>query len=171
MLATLCTWREATGDGGEPSGRAQPCMALTLMPLMAWNGPGPTFRSTANAGAARLQDAAPGLEVYKAGSWHLVEPLADALVINIGDIAQVLSNDRYHATLHRVRASSTGERYSVPFFFNPAYSASYQPLSSVVETDQSPLYSAINWGEFRASRAAGDYADIGEEIQISDFRL
>ena len=56
-LATLRTWCEATGDGGEPSGRAQPCMALALM---AWNGPGPTFRSTANAGAARLQDAAPG---------------------------------------------------------------------------------------------------------------
>ena len=55
-LATLRTWCEATGDGGEPSGRAQPCMALTLK---AWNGPAPTFRSTANAGAARLQDAAP----------------------------------------------------------------------------------------------------------------
>jgi len=118
-----------------------------------------------------LQDAAPGLEVYKAGSWHLVEPLADALVINIGDIAQVLSNDRYHAALHRVRASSTFERYSVPFFFNPSYSASYQPLRSVFETGERPLYSAINWGEFRASRAAGDYADVGEEIQISDFRL
>ena len=118
-----------------------------------------------------LQDSAPGLEVYKAGSWHLVEPLADALVINIGDIAQVLSNDRYHAALHRVRASSTYERYSVPFFFNPSYSASYQPLRSVVETGERPLYSAINWGEFRASRAAGDYADVGEEIQISDFRL
>ena len=54
---TPATRSEATGDGGEPSGRAQPCMALTLM---AWNGPAPTFRSTANAGAARLQDAAPG---------------------------------------------------------------------------------------------------------------
>ena len=118
-----------------------------------------------------LQDGAPGLEVYKAGSWHLVEPLEDALVVNIGDIAQVLSNDRYQAALHRVRASHTSERYSVPFFFNPSYSASYQPLRSVVETGERPLYSAINWGEFRASRAAGDYADIGEEIQISDFRL
>ena len=55
-LAALRTWCEATGDGGEPSGRAQPCMALTLK---AGNGPAPTFRSTANAGAARLQDAAP----------------------------------------------------------------------------------------------------------------
>ena len=38
-----------TGDGGEASSRAQACMALTLT---AWEGLGPTFRSTANAGAA-----------------------------------------------------------------------------------------------------------------------
>ena len=55
--ATLRARCEAAGGGGEPSGRAQACMALALM---AWNGPVPTCRSTANAGAARLQDAAPG---------------------------------------------------------------------------------------------------------------
>ena len=44
-----------TGDGGEASSRAQACMALTLI---AWEGLGPTFRSTANAGDARLRSAA-----------------------------------------------------------------------------------------------------------------
>ena len=38
-----------TGDGGEASSRAQACMALTLT---AWEGLGPTFRSTANVGDA-----------------------------------------------------------------------------------------------------------------------
>ena len=28
----------------------------------------------------------------------------------------------------------------------------------------------ISWGEFRNARAAGDYANDGEEIQISHFR-
>ena len=45
-----------TGDGGEASSRAPACMALTLV---AWEGLGPTFRSTANAGDARLRSAAP----------------------------------------------------------------------------------------------------------------
>ena len=34
-----------------------------------------------------------------------------------------------------------------------------------------PHYRPINWGEFRASRTAGDYADYGDEIQISDYRI
>lgn len=32
-----------------------------------------------------------------------------------------------------------------------------------------PRYSAIRWGDFRTMRYLGDYADIGEEIQIEQF--
>jgi isopenicillin N synthase-like dioxygenase len=42
-----------------------------------------------------LQDVQPALEVFRDGRWHLVEPLADALVVNIGDVVEVWSNDRY----------------------------------------------------------------------------
>ena len=94
---------------------------------------------------------------------------AGALTINIGDIVQVWSNDRYRAPLHRVLANSSHPRYSAPFFLNPNYQAMYAPLPSALE-GRAPLYHPINWGEFRAGRAAGDYADVGDEIQISDFR-
>ena len=118
-----------------------------------------------------LQDSQPGLEVYRQGEWHLVEPRADALVINIGDIVQVWSNDRYQASLHRVIASASAERLSAPFFFNPAYATDYAPLPSTVDRRNPARYRPINWGEFRAGRAAGDYADCGEEIQISHYRI
>lgn len=118
-----------------------------------------------------LQDEQPGLEVYRNGHWHLVEPRADALVINIGDIVQVWSNDRYVAALHRVIVNSDKARYSAPFFFNPAYSAHYAPLPTTIDRHHPPRYRSINWGEFRALRAAGDYADHGEEVQISHYRL
>jgi isopenicillin N synthase-like dioxygenase len=117
-----------------------------------------------------LQDRQPGLEVFKDEAWHLVEPRDDALVINIGDIVQVWSNDRYEAALHRVVASTTSERFSAPFFFNPSYSTNYAPLPSTVDHMHPPRYRSINWQEFRARRAAGDYADEGEEIQISHYR-
>ena len=68
-----------------------------------------------------LQDDQPGLEVFRHKRWHLVEPRRDALVVNIGDIVQVWSNDRYRAALHRARANSEAERFSAPFFFNPSY--------------------------------------------------
>ena len=117
-----------------------------------------------------LQDEQPGLQVFRRGAWTFVEPNPDALVVNIGDVVQVWSNDRYPAALHRVIASDRHERYSAPYFFNPAPSAFYAPLPSACEHGEPPHYRRINWGEFRASRTAGDYADYGDEIQISHYR-
>ena len=116
-----------------------------------------------------LQDVQPGLEVLNNGAWRLVEPRPDALVVNIGDIVQVWSNDRYRAALHRGLASAEAERFSIPFFFNPAYSADYAPLPSTIDAWHPPRYRPINWGEFRSHRAAGDYADHGEYHQISQY--
>jgi len=116
-----------------------------------------------------LQDEQPGLEVFRNGQWHLVEPRFDALVINVGDIVQVWSNDRYRASLHRVITSAAAERFSAPFFFNPSYDTHYEPLPPTIDAEYPARYRAINWGEFRALRAAGDYTDRGEEVQISHY--
>jgi len=116
-----------------------------------------------------LQDRQPGLQVLRDGRWHLVRPIPGTLTINIGDVVQVWSNDRYPAPLHRVLASRSSPRHSAAFFFNPAYTADYAPVPSLC-VDTPARYRPINWGEFRAQRAAGDYADVGNEIQIADFR-
>jgi isopenicillin N synthase-like dioxygenase len=116
-----------------------------------------------------LQDDQPGLQVFRDGRWHLVEPRRDALVVNIGDIVQVWSNDRYRAALHRAVASPVADRFSVPFFLNPSYATNYAPLPTMVDERHPARYRTINWGEFRSRRAAGDYADYGEEVQISQY--
>ena len=68
-----------------------------------------------------------GLEVYSGtkqdrndGQWVGVEPVAGAMTINIGDMLQVWTNGRYAAPEHRVRANPAKERFSAPFFYNPA---------------------------------------------------
>ena len=119
----------------------------------------------AGAVTVLLQDGRPGLQVLHEGAWSDVTPPPDTLTINIGDVVQVWSNDRYPAPLHRVTAHASEERFSAPFFFNPSYDTDFAPLVGP------PRYRSINWGEYRAARSAGDYADIGEEIQISHFRL
>jgi isopenicillin N synthase-like dioxygenase len=118
-----------------------------------------------------MQDGQPGLEVFKDNEWHIVEPRRDAIVINIGDIVQVWSNDNYFAALHRVIASVERDRYSIPFFLMPEYKANYAPLPTMVTADQPARYREINWGEFKRLRSEGDYADYGEEVQISQFRI
>ena len=116
-----------------------------------------------------FQDSQPGLQVEHGGRWHTVEPVENALVINLGDVVQVWSNDRYRAALHRVLANSENARFSAPFFFNPSYATDYAPLDAMCTTAP-PRYRPINWREFRGLRADGDYADYGEEIQISHYR-
>jgi isopenicillin N synthase-like dioxygenase len=132
---------------------------------------GVNHHTDAGALTLLLQDAQPGLEVFRQGRWSLVEPVADALVVNVGDIAQVWSNDQYPAPLHRVIANSSAERFSAAFFFCPSYETIYAPLVSTVDEHHPARYRQINWGNFYAMRTIGDYADHGEEIQISHFRM
>ena len=126
--------------------------------------------SDAGALTVLLASAEPGLQFMHQGNWCTASPIADALTINIGDIVQVWSNNRYIAPLHRVLANSQAKRYSAPFFYNPSYQTNYAPLPALVSEQEPAHYQPINWGDFRAARAAGDYADNGEEIQISQFR-
>lgn len=118
-----------------------------------------------------LHDDVSALEINLDGQWILVEPVTGALVVNIGDIVQVWSNDRYPAPVHRVRASTNRKRYSLPFFFNPVYEAIYAPLAAVTNEQSLPRYRPITWGDFRWKRQQGDYADYGPENQISDYRI
>ncbi len=115
-----------------------------------------------------IQDDVPGLEVLHDGRWHLVPASSESLVVNIGDVVQVWSNDRYPAPVHRVRCSAGRARTSAPYFLNPSYTASYAPLPGA---EGSPRYREISWKEFRDRRADGDYADVGPEVQISDYRI
>jgi isopenicillin N synthase-like dioxygenase len=118
-----------------------------------------------------LQDEMPGLEVLHQDRWVLVEPRRDALVVNIGDIVQVWSNDTYRAALHRVIVQPQAERYTAAFFLNPSYGAEYAPLPTMIGAGSPARYRPINWGEFRARRTAGDYANAGEYAEISQYQL
>jgi isopenicillin N synthase-like dioxygenase len=117
-----------------------------------------------------LQDQVSGLQVYRDGFWYDIPTVEGAMVINTGDMMQVWSNDIYKAAIHRVLAMDTQERYSIPFFFNPASNCKVSPLPSVVDEQNPSRYRAIEWGSFRGKRSDGDYADYGTEVQIAQYR-
>ena len=127
--------------------------------------------SDAGALTLLLQDEVGGLQVNRTGEWFPLNPVEGALVVNIGDMVQVWSNDLYQAPQHRVLASKNRERYSLPFFFNPSCDAVYAPLDVLTNESSPPNYRPINWGEFRYQRQQGDFANYGQENQISDYRI
>jgi len=116
-----------------------------------------------------LQDEVGGLQVFANDRWIDVEPTDGALVINVGDMMQLWSNDRFRAALHRVLPRENRARYSIPFFFNPSYETDCVPLEPL--QDGGARYREVNWGRFREQRTAGDFADYGKEIQLADFRI
>ena len=78
---------------------------------------------------------------------------------------QVLSNGRFKAPLHRVLANERHERWSAPFFLNPAYDGEIRPVDGLGP----PRYRPLSWAEFRARRFEGDFADYGSEVQITEW--
>jgi isopenicillin N synthase-like dioxygenase len=140
-------------------------------PTGAQNGQlGISHHSDAGAVTVLLQDGMSGLQVERDGKWYSISAERSSIIVNIGDIVQVWSNDRYQAPLHRVLANTHRVRYSAPFFLNPAFATDYAPLPSTLGNDPA-RYRPINWGAFRAGRAKGDYADYGDEVQIADYRI
>ena len=127
--------------------------------------------SDAGALALLWQSDIASLQVKHAGAWRLVPSVAGALVVNIGDMVQVWSNDRYRAPLHRVVARERAERFSAPYFFNPAYETHCAPVEELLDADSPGHYRPVPWDDFRRQRAAGDYSDLGEEVQISHYRV
>jgi isopenicillin N synthase-like dioxygenase len=134
-------------------------------------GLGIHHHTDAGALTVLLTDGRPGLQVLKDEAWVPVDPVPGGLIVNIGDMAQIWSNDAYVAPLHRVLAMETDERVSLAFFFNPAYQAVIRPLPATVTPGTPPRYRDLGWSEFRRRRADGDFADYGTEVQISDYRI
>ena len=74
------------------------------------------------------QDASGGLEVRAGDGWIEAPPIPDALVCNIGDMLERMSGGEFRSTLHRVRNRSGHSRFSFPFFFDPPFDATVEPI-------------------------------------------
>lgn len=69
------------------------------------------------------QDATGGLQARApSGEWVDVPPAEDGIVVNFGQLLSDWSGGRIRATEHRVHGG-LAERFSVPFFFEPAVDA------------------------------------------------
>lgn len=113
-----------------------------------------------------LLPTAPGLQILdKQGQWVDVPLLEHTLIMNIGDMMEILSNGRYKATKHRVKKVSE-ERYSFPFFFSCDYDYVIAPI-----TDEAPRYSPLIGGEHLFNQTAQTFAYLKAKVANGDISL
>jgi isopenicillin N synthase-like dioxygenase len=89
--------------------------------------------------------SAEGLQVLaRDGEWLPITTEGDAIVVNIGDMLQRLTNHVYPSTTHRVvnppNENARKPRYSVPFFLHPNPDVLLDVLPSCVSADNPSRY-------------------------------
>ncbi|KAL9234416.1 hypothetical protein vseg_009290 [Gypsophila vaccaria] len=117
-----------------------------------------------------LQDHVGGLQVKYNHKWIDLKPVPGALVINIGDLFQIISNDEYKSGEHRVIANPYDEpRASVAVFFSPGIADDlYGPLPELVSDENPALYKEFKFSDFMARFFT---KELDGKSMTSNFRL
>ncbi len=71
-----------------------------------------------------------------------------AFVLNVGDIGERWSNGVLRSTPHRVVNRTGTDRYSIPYFFDPAADAVVSPLATCVAGGAEPLFGSVMYGDY-----------------------
>lgn len=118
-----------------------------------------------------LQDNTGGLQTQaRDGHWIDIAPTDGTIVVNLGDMMQAWTNDRYRAAIHRVVPMTTQRRFSIPYFSNPQRDAIIEPIPELCTAG--PRYRPIQWRSFMAARAYDNFTDLGtDDTQVSDYQI
>lgn len=88
-----------------------------------------------------------GLQIRKDGKWFSVQALPGALVVNIGDILEILTNGKYKSIEHRAAVNPDKERITIATFHSAHLFCTLGPLQELL-TEGEARYKAIDCVEF-----------------------
>ena len=154
--------RHLTGD---------PLVLLRLFrypPLSAFGGPEWSVGEHTDYGLLTIlhQDDAGGLEVRGPAGWSAVPPVPGSFVCNVGDMLERVTGGAYRSAPHRVRNASASERVSIALFFDPAFDARVEPLTTprpeeaAGRWDGISVYSGGTYGEYLLAKVAKVFPDL-----------
>ncbi|KAL4384896.1 hypothetical protein GQ457_15G023590 [Hibiscus cannabinus] len=115
-----------------------------------------------------LQGTVHGLQVFKDGQWIGVQPLPNALVVNIGLQLRIVSNNKLKSSEHRVVTNSKTTRTTVGLFISSCDDNIIEPAKSLTSAAEPPLYRPFRYREFLSYY----YSTMGDtELALQPFKV
>lgn len=104
-------------------------------------------------------DGVGGLQVQlRSGEWVDVDVPPGELVVNLGDLMAIWTNDRWVSNPHRVVNPAGADRYSSPLFVDPDYHQWIETLPTCLDRDGRSRYAPVQAGPYLLSRFDGTHA-------------
>ena len=110
------------------------------------------------------QDDTGGLEVLDraAGEWVPVPVIPGSFVVNVGDLMEVWTNDRWRSAKHRVPVPPPEHRatprVSMPYFHQPNWLARVECLPSCLPEGETPIHEPVLSGQYLLDKIQTAYS-------------
>ncbi|KAI4373220.1 hypothetical protein MLD38_011370 [Melastoma candidum] len=95
-------------------------------------------------------DEVGALQIKHRGEWVNAKSVPGALVINIGDILRIMSNDEYQSVDHRVLANPNPKpRVSIAVFFNPSdRTRAFEPFPELTSPERPAAFKEFTFSDY-----------------------
>ncbi|CAK9163530.1 unnamed protein product [Ilex paraguariensis] len=84
-----------------------------------------------------------GLQFLKDDQWGRVPIMPHALLINVGDQIEIMSNGIFKSPVHRVVTNSKRERISLAIFCSPESGKEVEPVEGLIDDKRPRLYKKV----------------------------
>ncbi|OMP08403.1 Oxoglutarate/iron-dependent dioxygenase [Corchorus olitorius] len=94
-------------------------------------------------------DEITGLQIKHKDDWIPVKPIPNSLVMNVGDVIEILSNGMYKSIEHRAVTNEKNSRISVAVFAFPEDEVEVSPVDSMVDDQNRPrMYRNVKYIDY-----------------------
>ncbi|KAL2479550.1 2-oxoglutarate (2OG) and Fe(II)-dependent oxygenase superfamily protein [Abeliophyllum distichum] len=84
-----------------------------------------------------------GLQALKDDQWYKVPIIPNAIVVNVGDQVEIMSNGIFKSPIHRVVTNPERERMTIAVFFTPDPTSEVKPVDELIDEENPKLYKSV----------------------------
>ncbi|XP_054805052.1 codeine O-demethylase-like [Prosopis cineraria] len=84
-----------------------------------------------------------GLQILRDNNWFKVPIIPEALLVNVGDQIEIMSNGIFKSPVHRAVINSDKERLTLAMFCAPDVEAEIEPVKELIDESRPKLYKSI----------------------------